>query len=167
MSSELLYVLDANVFIEAAARYYAFDLTPAFWANLVTYGNAGRLCTIERVANEISFPGKLKIWMDEKFNSCVRQSDTSETLVHYAELMQWAQGQPFTDAAKSEFALATNADAWLIAYAKAAGGTVVTQETFDAKCRRRIKIPNACHFLGVSVVNTFAMLRSLGVRLTT
>lgn len=33
--SRKYYVLDTNVFIEADSRYYAFDLVPAFWDNLV------------------------------------------------------------------------------------------------------------------------------------
>ena len=28
---ERRHLLDANVFIEAAKRYYAFDLAPSFW----------------------------------------------------------------------------------------------------------------------------------------
>lgn len=30
MTSSTVYVLDANVFIEAARRYYAFDIAPVF-----------------------------------------------------------------------------------------------------------------------------------------
>jgi len=30
-----VYVLDANVFIEAARRYYAFDIAPKFWDTLI------------------------------------------------------------------------------------------------------------------------------------
>jgi len=161
VSSAVLYVLDANVFIEAAKGYYAFDLTPAFWDHLVTHGGDERLCTIERVATEIAFPVPLKTWIDGPFGPCVRSSNTPDTLTHYSALMQWAQAQPFSPAARSEFA--TVADAWLVAYARAVRGTVVTHETFDANCRRRVKIPNACHFLGVPVVDTFAMLRALGV----
>jgi uncharacterized protein DUF4411 len=165
VSAALLYVLDANVFIEAAKRYYAFDLVPAFWEHLVTRGNSGHLCTIDRIADEIKEDGLLKAWFDGQFAGCVRQSGTEEALVQYATLMQWSQGDTtFTDAAKAEFAAV--ADAWLIAYAKAVGGTVVTHETYDANIRRRIKIPNACRQLGVQCVDTFAMLRTLGVRLS-
>ena len=162
-SASSLYVLDANVFIEAANRYYAFDLAPKFWGSLVLHGKAERLCTIERVASEIASPAELKRWMDGDFSPHVRQSKTEATLTHYAALMAWAQQEPFTPAARSEFASVS--DAWLVAYAKAVGGTVVTQETFDAHCRRRVKIPNACQFLSVSVLDTFAMLRALGVKL--
>lgn len=161
MSSPPLYVLDANVFIEAAVRYYAFDLAPSFWNSLVEHGNAGRLCTIDRIADEVKNDAQLKQWMDVPFAGCVRASDTAETLALYAELMQWAQAQPFTDAAKTEFA--SVADAWLVAYAKSAGGIVVTHETYDANCKRRVKVPNACRHCDIPCVDTFAMLRSLGV----
>ncbi len=165
MSSPHLFVLDANVFIEAAVRYYAFDLVPAFWDSLVIHGNAGRLFTIDRIAEEIKGDGPLKTWMDGAFVGCIRDSGAPETLAHYAALMQWAQEQSFTDAAKNEFA--SVADAWLVAYAKHIGATVVTHETYDVNCKRRVKIPNVCRFCDVPCVDTFAMLRSLGVKLGT
>lgn len=165
MSSPSVYVLDANVFIEAAKGYYAFDLAPKFWQHLAAYGAAGSLCTVERIAAEIAFPVELKTWIDGDFSSHVHESNTQGTLAYYASLMQWSQSQPFTAAALQEFA--TVADAWLIAYAKDVNGTVVTHEKFDANCRRRVKIPNACQFLGVPVVDTFMMLRTLGVNLGT
>ena len=34
MGSDLQYILDANVFIEAYKRYYAFDLCPGFWRSI-------------------------------------------------------------------------------------------------------------------------------------
>ena len=113
MTTAAIFVLDANVFIEAATRYYAFDLTPAFWEQLVAHGNAGRLCTVKRVADEIAFPDELRAWLDSSFLACIKDSSTPATMSHYAALMQWAQGQPFTDAAKDEFAAV--ADAWLVA----------------------------------------------------
>ncbi|MHB9112955.1 MAG: DUF4411 family protein, partial [Thermoleophilia bacterium] len=40
------YLLDANVFIEAANRYYAFDLVPAFWQALIDHATNGELLSI-------------------------------------------------------------------------------------------------------------------------
>jgi len=37
------YILDANVFIEATRRYYAFDLAPKFWDSLVHYAANGQI----------------------------------------------------------------------------------------------------------------------------
>ena len=51
-----VYVLDANVFIEAKNRYYAFDLMPSihrFWEILVRYASDGRIRSIDRVEKEL------------------------------------------------------------------------------------------------------------------
>jgi len=67
----------------------------------------------------------------------------------------------FLDYAKAEFA--SVADSWLIAYAKAYGCTVVTNETYNKEIRRKIQIPNVCEAFGIEYMNTFEMLRKLKV----
>ena len=163
MSPTTTYVLDANAFIQPAKGYYAFDLVPGYWDELTAHGKAGRLCTIDRIAAEVLAPADLKTWMDGAFKPYIQSSNTPETLAKYAKIMAWAQTQSFLPAAQAEFA--TVADAWLVAYASAIGGTVVTFETFDARCVRRVKIPNACQAAGVNTITTFEMLRALGIRL--
>lgn len=41
---------------------------------------------------------------------------------------------------------------------------VVTREQFDASIRRKVKIPNACQAFSIKYVDTFQMMRELGVR---
>lgn len=53
MTDDPVYVLDANVFIQAARRYYAFDLAPAFWRALVDHASEGRVQSIDRVLREL------------------------------------------------------------------------------------------------------------------
>ena len=48
-SSRSLFVLDANVFIEARKRYYAFDIAPIYWRSLIQEFNKGNLLSIDRV----------------------------------------------------------------------------------------------------------------------
>lgn len=48
----MLYLLDANVFIEAKNRYYAFDLVPAFWSWMDAVA-AQNVRTITLVRDEI------------------------------------------------------------------------------------------------------------------
>lgn len=57
------------------------------------------------------------------------------------------------------------ADGWIVAFAHAKSGIVVTQEIYAAQIKNRIKIPNACEAFGVNYVNTYDMLRSLKIRL--
>jgi hypothetical protein len=77
--------------------------------------------------------------------------------------MTWVQAQnQFSPAAKADFA--NGADGWLVAYARAKGCVVVTQEVPAPDARRKVPIPNVCQAFDVPFVNTFEMLRALGVQ---
>jgi hypothetical protein len=41
-----MYLLDANVFIDAKNRYFAFDIVPAFWDWLVAQHRSGNVFTV-------------------------------------------------------------------------------------------------------------------------
>lgn len=164
MSDLAAYVLDANVFIEAARRYYAFDLVPGFWQSLQDHAENGDILSIDRVSDELE-KGKdaLADWAKSHFHTAFASTDDPDVTQAYAEIMNWVSNQaPFSDAAKADFA--QGADGWLIAYAKVYGHTVVTHEELAPDVKRKVPIPNVCKAFSVRYVNTFAMLRSLGVR---
>lgn len=48
-----MFLLDANVFIEAKNRYYAMDLVPAFWSWLEHAGSSGTIGSIAAVRDEL------------------------------------------------------------------------------------------------------------------
>jgi hypothetical protein len=157
-----IYVLDANVFIEAARRYYAFDLVPDFWDGLIWHANEGRVRSIDRVRKELE-KGKDELWSWAKdfFSHAFVSTGDVDVIIAYRAIMNWAQNEKrFTDAAKASFA--KGADAWLVAYANAKGYVVVTQERPDSRAKTRIKIPNVCVAFEVPFMNTFDMLRKLG-----
>ena len=158
------YVLDANVFIEAARRYYAFDLAPPFWENLIQYSAMGRICSIDRVKQELERgQDELATWATSQFNDAFASTDEEDVIESYSEVMSWVQAQDqFLDAAKADFAAV--ADGWLVAYARAKGYIVVTHELPAIDARSKVPIPNVCEALGVSYIDTFVMLRELGVR---
>ena len=56
-----------------------------------------------------------------------------------------------------------SADAYLVATAAAKGLVLVTNETSDPKCTRRVKIPDACIAFGVRFCDLNTVLRELGV----
>lgn len=165
MTDEPVYLLDANVFIEASRRYYAFDLVPRFWTVLAELGRAKRLCSIDRIDVELQKGrDQLAEWAARDFADSFVSTDEDDIVNRYREVMTWAASQAqFTDAAKDEFARV--ADGWLVAYGKAKNCIVVTQEQFSPDVRRRVLIPNACNGVGVEYLDTFEMLRRLGVRL--
>jgi len=82
----------------------------------------------------------------------------------FQEMVNWVYGEPqFTDGARAEFA--SVADGWLIAYAAVNGLIVVTHEEFSPDVKRRVPIPNVCEEFEVEYIDTFDMLRALGVKL--
>lgn len=164
--SEAAYVLDANVFIEAARRYYAFDLAPRFWDSLIEQATNGYVLSIDRVQDEL-LRGKdeLAEWAKQRFGNEFESTAEADVMARYRELMEWVQAQEqFSDAARSGFA--SGADGWLVAYAQVHGCVVVTHEVLSPEARRKVPIPNLCDAFDVQWVDTFTMLRELGVRFT-
>ena len=164
MTNDLAYVLDANVFIEAARRYYAFDLAPKFWDSLLHHATNGRIRSIDRIGKELE-RGKdeLAIWMGNHFNQAFASTDETDVVRVFGEIMNWVNNETqFLDIAKADFA--SSADGWLVAYAKVNSYVVVTHETLAPDARRKVPIPNVCRAFKVLFVDTFEMLRMLGVR---
>jgi hypothetical protein len=158
-------VLDANVFIEAARRYYAFDLAPAFWQHLGHFASIGRVQSIDRVRQELEQGNDdLADWVkNERFGTGFASTNDAGVILCYSSIMAWVQAHPqFSGGAKADFA--TVADGWLIAYAKAKAGIVVTHEVLDPGAKSRVKIPNVCQAFNVSFIDTFKMLRALGIK---
>jgi len=167
MSLFRVYVLDSNVFIQAACTYYAFDLLPPFWQALIRHAESGQIVSVDRVRDEINHMNDtLAGWANTEFHRWFMSTTQPDVIEEYRRIMVWASNQnQFSGAAKAEFARADNADAWVVAYAKAKGHSVVTHEQLHPDIKHRIPIPNACQAFGVEYVDTFQMLRTLGVRL--
>jgi len=162
MPNSIKYILDANIFIEAKRRYYAFELCPGFWVSLLHHNSIGNLESIDHVAGEL-LKGKdiLATW-SKQAKDLFAVTDDKLVLAAYGDIIQWVQDQShYTDAAKSEFAV--DPDAWVIAYAKANNAVFVTHEMPDLKSRRRVKIPDVCNNFSVKYTNTFDMLRELNI----
>lgn len=165
MTDDPELVIDASVFIEAARRYYAFDLAPGFWHQLVQHADDGRIVSIDRVQRELKRgQDELAQWADSGFSHAFASTDLPDVHRTYSDIMAWVYAQDqFFEAAKAEFA--RGADGWVIAYALANGSTVVTEEVPRPNVRRKVPIPNVCQAFRVSFLDTFDMLRELGTRL--
>ena len=161
------YVLDTNVFVEAARRYYAFDIAPGFWQALIEQAGTGQIQSIDRVKAEIDRgEDDLKAWANSSFHLWFASTDENEIIDAYSRIIEWANKEKqFTGPAKAEISRGDNADAWLVAYALSKECVVVTHEQHDRNARARIPIPNICLAFGVHWVDVYQMLRALRVRL--
>lgn len=156
------FVLDANVFIEAARRYYAFDLVPGFWEKLIRHAESGRIQSIDRVSRELE-RGKdeLATWAREHFARGFASTYETDIIQAYSRVINWVQAQErFSTATKASFA--AGADGWLVAYALVKRCVVVTQE-IPAPDGKNVKIPDVCMAFTVHFCDTFQMLRSIGI----
>ena len=53
MTSNTIFIPDANVFMEASRRYYAFDIAPPFWEALSVHIKNQHIIIIDRIMSEI------------------------------------------------------------------------------------------------------------------
>lgn len=151
----MTYVLDANVFIQAKNLHYGLDFCPAFWDWLVDNNQAGRVFSIDKVADEISAGGdELTDWARERGGGLFRKTN-AHVAAQFGKVSTWATGQQYEPAVNTFLQVA---DFYLIAHALADGHTVVTHEV-AASSTKRIKIPNACIGLDVRFMTPYEMLR--------
>lgn len=163
----MTFVIDTNVFVEAKRRYYAFDLCPGFWNALCWQQGAGSICSIDRVLTEIEYGADdLATWVRDVMPAgCFEDTNTPDVVQEYTTAVTWVANHPdYTQSAKAEFATVDRADAWMIAFAKAKGHTLVTHEALRPGARNRVPMPNVCQALGVQFIDTFDMLRALNTR---
>lgn len=159
-----MYLLDANVFIDAKNRYYGMDFAPGFWEWLHQAHQQGLVYTVRAVADEIVPGDELSTWFKALPAGFVHDPVASDA-PHLSSLAVWAQASThYRPDAIAEFL--SSADYRLVAQAKTLGYTVVTHETADPNIKRKIKIPEACAHIGVSYVNPFDVLRKHKARLT-
>ena len=158
----MAYIFDTNVFIRSKNEM-PFDLWPTFWTRVAEMIAAKQVFSHETVKDEIE-RGKdeLTDWISNNANDGFYISNDLAIMQKYAEVQNWARScLRFSQQAIAEFAEV--ADAFLVATAAAKGYTLVTFETPDSNCRRRVKIPDACNAMGVRCCQLNDVIRKLGM----
>lgn len=157
------YIIDANVFITASRQLYPFDIMPGFWEQLLEKGE-GKLILIDKVKEEIYHGSdELAQWLKENEGEFIQKDmNDSSVVTSYSQVLQSViDSSIYKERAKEDFA--SVADSWICAHAAANGYVVVTLETFDSNCKRRVKIPNACKDFDVEYIDMLQLLREIGM----
>jgi hypothetical protein len=150
------YLLDSDVFIQAKNLHYSFDFCPAFWEWIDVSHRRGIVFSIEKVRSELlAGDDELANWAKVRGDSFFLPPD-SAILPSLAAVSAWASNGSYESAAVSTFLQL--ADYYLVAHAQAHKLTVVTHEV-AAETVKKIKIPNACIGLGLTVMSPYEMLR--------
>ena len=164
MTAPVSFLVDANVFIQAKNRYYAFAICPGFWNSLLSHFESGHLFTIDFIKQEL-LRGRddLADWVNSEVPDEFFKVSQEEAVIEiYEQIILWINRNPqFYESAKADFA--ASADGWLLAFAQAKDMIVVTQEQLSPGAKNRVPIPNVCEQFGIQYKDTFFMLKALKV----
>lgn len=157
----MLFLLDANVLIDANRDYYPIKRVPEFWDWLVHMGKMGYVKIPIEIYEEIK-DGKddLALW--------AKRQETKSTLLLNEEvdisLISTVVEEGYAADLTDDEVERLGRDPFLIAYAlirKNERCVVTTEVSRPNRQRANRHVPDVCKKLGVSCCNTFEFVRSL------
>lgn len=160
----MLYLLDANVIIDANRDYYPLERVPEFWNWLQREGAAGALKLPLEIYDEITAgDGSVVDWLKQRDvkQDLVLKEDPDPLLVN--QVVSTGYAPDLSDLELNE----VGRDPFLVAYALAKRNErwVITNEVSKPKRQRANRhIPDVCRQLHVHCDNTFSLIRTLDFR---
>ena len=158
----LLYLLDANVLIDADRDYYTIDRVPQFWEWLLEQARAGWIkVPLEIYEEVIRGTGPLSDWLKENMAVMVLDEDPDQALV---QVIQDRYATDLTDEEVDKI----GRDPFLIAYALADPKrrcVVTTESSKPTSQRANRRIPDVCADFDIENCHTFELLRLLDFRI--
>ena len=153
----MIYLLDANTYIEAKNRYYDMEFCPAYWDWLDKQFTKGLAGSIDMIGRELKEGNDdLAEWVKARGVQFIPNDDDA-TQTSYIDIVQFVMAQDFSPANRDQFL--AKADPWLIAKAKTTGATVVTHESWLSDATKKVKVPNICKQFDIRCIDTFTFLR--------
>nr|WP_169116727.1 DUF4411 family protein [Aromatoleum anaerobium] len=159
-----LYLLDANVLIEAHNKYYPVDMVPEFWDWLLHCADRGLVAMPLETFEEVRGGDDAK---KDLLNQWLYRPDVVSALVLAEEVDSDALRSvmnayaPDLDDTEIE---QVGRDPFLISYGLVTEGRCIVSNEVSKPSKQRAnrKVPDVCRSLGVPCCDTFAMLRTLG-----
>ena len=161
-----LYLLDANVLIDANRDYYPIERVPEFWDWLAAMGRLGRVKIPQEIYEEIvrprpDPPDPLVEWLICHNRALLLDEQVEVHLV--ANVTDIGYGEDLTDDEVEK----VGRDPFLAAYAIAGipHRSVVTNErSRPSRTRANRHLPDVCDDFNVRCINTFALIKELDFR---
>ena len=158
----MLYLLDANVLIDARRDYYPPDRVPQFWQWLVDMGTQGRMRIPREIFDDIVRGNdELVDWLKLNRHTLVLDEYAPRGLVACVTERGYA-----SDLADDEIEK-IGSDAFLIAHALVDTGSrcvVTTESSKPSRTRANRHVPDVCEDLDVDCIDTFKLIRRLDFR---
>ena len=155
----MLYLLDANVLIDANRDYYPVSRVPEFWSWLTHIGEQGKAKIPEEIYEELA-EGRdpLSDWLRDYKRHILLNESVRPDLV--GDVIRQGYADDLTDEEMTKM----GRDPFLVAHALAVPGqrcVVTTEASKPSRTRANRHIPDVCRDLGVPSCNTFEFLRRL------
>lgn len=157
----MLFLLDANVLIDADRDYYPLARVPEFWDWLQFQGEQGRVrIPIEIYEEIVDGDGELVEWLKRpEARSALVLSEESDP-ARVSEVVAVGYAPDLTD----DELVRVGRDPFLIAYATVAVEercVVTTESSRPSRQRANRHVPDVCIANGVHYCNTFELTRRL------
>ena len=160
----MLYLLDANVLIDAIRDYYPIQRVPEFWDWLVYLGGQEQIKVPWEVYAKVTDANDdLADWLKDNRDTLLLSEDVALDLVNYVISEGYADDLTDDEIEK------LNEDPFLIAYALAdieQRCVVTTERSRPSRERANRHIPDVCDELGIYHRNTFQLIDELDFRTT-
>jgi hypothetical protein len=157
----LIYLLDANVLIDANRDYYPTDRVPEFWEWLVHQGQADSVKIPIEIYEEIREGNdELAVWAKEEAVESALLLDEAADPALVSEITEQGYASDLTD----DEIVKVGRDPFLISYALSdlANRTIVTTEVSKpGRQRANRHIPDVCSTFSIRCRNTFEFAREL------
>ena len=162
----MLYLLDANVLIDANRDYYPIERVPEFWDWLKEMGDLGRVKIPEEIFEEIVLPPPkyrdvLVEWLQANKSAMVLDEQVNEDLL--VQVIDDGYADDLSDVDIEKVGM----DPFLIAYAVAYPSerlVITTEHSKPSRTRANRHVPDVCNDLRVGCEDTFYMIRRLNFR---
>ncbi len=159
-----MYLLDANVLIDANRDYYPLERVPEFWEWLLHQGEAGRIKIPLEIYEEFSGGNDdLAAWASEPTRRSTMVLDEEPDADDVRRVIGHGYAEDLTDDEIEKL----GRDPFLIAYAyrgREERIVVTTERSKPKQTRANRHVPDVCSDLGVEWCDTFRLLRDLDFR---
>lgn len=157
----MIYLLDANVLIDANRDYYPIDRVPEFWEWLMHKGQAEAVKIPIEIYEEIRDGNdELAVWAkDDAVESALLLDEAADPAL-VSEITEQGYAPDLAD----DEIVKVGRDPFLLSYALAdlANRTIVTTEVSKpARQRGNRHIPDVCNTFSIRCRNTFEFVREL------
>lgn len=164
------FLLDSNAFITPWDLYYSDDIVPSYWIKLAPFINGGKICTLDRVMDEIKVGNaNLYNWLCKSTSLHIHNVIDPKIHSGYSDVLNFISTSPlYTHKALNAWSSHNVADPYIIGACKNYDMIIVTLEAkmgvIDEKnpCSKP-KIPNIAEEFNVEWISLFEMMHRLKI----